>query len=187
LRKNNPLLRADYFQHAQLEFAPGLRDVFWFDERGFEMQPADWNNTDGRLLGLRRTSLQADGKVAAAIVLSNSDNAKHEFTLPQPCFDFCLMVDTHRPEYFDEPVTNNRVTLAAHSMVVLIGAVALQDIQQCAEKADAAQAQFNEGKGGAGEDNPDEERDAKNNAESDVEENYIEENVEEDTEAGESA
>src|SRR5690606_25293235 len=34
LRRQWPLLRGDYFHHARVEVVPGLRDLFWFDERG---------------------------------------------------------------------------------------------------------------------------------------------------------
>jgi hypothetical protein len=142
LRKNNSLLQPHYFQHGQHEWAPGVRDVLWFDERGYEMQPADWNNSAGRLLGLRRAAPQGDDRVAAALLLSNSDGAAHEFLLPPPHFDYCIMVDTQRPDCRDEPVQNNRVTVAPHSFVLLLGSVALQDIQSAQQRIADAQAEL---------------------------------------------
>src|SRR3546814_4935969 len=42
--------------HAQLELAPGVRDVFWFDENGDDLPEDHWNNPNARLLGLRRAA-----------------------------------------------------------------------------------------------------------------------------------
>jgi glycogen operon protein len=144
LRHANPLLRVDYFQHAQREFAPGLRDVFWFDERGCELQELDWHNTNARLLGLRRAALQDDGRrVGAIILLTNSDSATHEFHLPGPDLDYALLVDTARPAISDEPVVDNRVAVAAHSLVLLVGNLALQDIKPSHVDCDEALAESN--------------------------------------------
>lgn len=144
LRKQYPLLRVDYFQHAQIEFGPGLRDVFWFDERGCELQELDWHNTTARLLGLRRTGLAAEGTASAIILLTNSDSAAHEFALPEPYFEYSLIVDTARPEAASEAVQNNRVNVAAHGMVVLAGSVALQDIKPPTVNYGAAQVESSE-------------------------------------------
>jgi glycogen operon protein len=141
LRRANPLLRVDYFQHAQREFAPGLRDVFWFDERGCELQELDWHNTNARLLGLRRAALQDGQRASAIILLSNSDSAAHEFNLPGPWLEYALLVDTARPAVTDEPVQDNRVTVAAHSLVVLAGSLALQDIQPSHSECEEARAE----------------------------------------------
>jgi glycogen operon protein len=141
LRRAHPLLRVDYFQHAQREFAPGLRDVFWFDERGCELQELDWHNPNARLLGLRRAALQDDQRVGAIILLANSDGAAHEFDLPGPWLDYSLLVATARPAASDEPVVGNRVAVAAHSLVVLAGNLALQDVQPVHTDCDKARAE----------------------------------------------
>jgi isoamylase len=124
LRKNNPLLQPHYYQHGQLEWAPGLRDIFWFDERGCELQPADWDNPVGRPLGLRRAALRGEDRVAAVLLLANSDSATHEFVLPEPYFNYSVVVDTQRPDLHNEPVHNNCVAVAAHSFMLLSGDVA---------------------------------------------------------------
>lgn len=129
LRRSQQLLRMDYFPHAQIELAPGLRDVFWFDERGCELQELDWLNTNARLLGLRRAMLLDEQTVGAAILLNNSDSAAHEFSLPEPYMDCVLQVDTARPEVADEPVRDQRVVIAPHSFVLLLASSAVQDIR----------------------------------------------------------
>src|SRR3546814_9384964 len=61
---------------AQLELAPGVRDVFWFDENGDDLPEVHWNNPNARLLGLRRAAPMADddGKtIEAVIALFNAD------------------------------------------------------------------------------------------------------------------
>jgi hypothetical protein len=76
------------------------------------------------------------------LLLSNSDSAAHEFELPEPRFDYSIAVDTHRPECRNEPVQNNRVAIAAHSFIVVIGSVALQDIQTHRDQSAHAQQQL---------------------------------------------
>src|SRR3546814_12931957 len=70
LRREQPLLQGLYFQHAQLELAPGVRDVFWFDENGDDLPEDHWNNPNARLLGLRRAAPMADddGKTIEAVI-----------------------------------------------------------------------------------------------------------------------
>jgi isoamylase len=145
LRKKYPLLQAHYFQHAQIELAPGLRDVFWFDERGAELQPEDWNNPAAHLLGLRRAALDGAERLSAIILLMNSDSAAHEFELPEPYLDYVLLVDTQRPEQLDTPLKEPRVLVAAHSFVALAGNIALQDIRQSVPKSGAAEVERDDG------------------------------------------
>ncbi|HSB96528.1 MAG TPA: glycogen debranching protein GlgX [Spongiibacteraceae bacterium] len=150
LRGKYPLLRANYFQHARFELAPGLRDVFWFDERGCELQAGDWHNASARLLGLRRAQVidevqaqyerPVSAMASAVILLLNSDCAAHEFQLPEPHFDYSLLIDTHRPELCEEPVRTRSITVAAHSFIALAGNIAIQEIEQSHLYAGSAEA-----------------------------------------------
>jgi glycogen operon protein len=123
LRKASVLLRGDAFQHATEEILPGVRDVFWFDERGNELSQADWENANARLLGLRRAGLRDDGTVDLLIVLHNSDGAEHRFVLPAPHFDFRLCIDTQIPEKPESILAEEHYDVSGHSVVLLAAAV----------------------------------------------------------------
>jgi hypothetical protein len=90
---------------------------------------------------LRRAALQDDQRVGAIVLLANSDGAAHEFNLPGPWLDYSLLVDTARPAVTDEPVAGNRVAVTAHSLVVLAGNLALQDVQPVHTDCDEARAE----------------------------------------------
>lgn len=94
LRREHPALRGPLFQHAEKELAPGVRDVFWFDERGHEPSEEDWNNGAARLLGVRRVVRRDDGRFDVAVILLNADEGAHEFRLPGPHFGYQLLVNT---------------------------------------------------------------------------------------------
>jgi glycogen operon protein len=98
LRRSLPLLQGRYFQHSRIEVAPGLTDLFWFDERGQGMNHYDWNNPTGRLLGVRRARRRDDGGIDIVILLFNGDAAPHTFRLPEPAFDCCMLLQSAQPE-----------------------------------------------------------------------------------------
>lgn len=125
LRREHPLLQGPYFQHAQLELVPGLRDVFWFDENGEDLPEDHWNNPNARLLGLRRarfvTNDAGDTTVEIVIALFNADGDAYGFHLPHPALDYQLLVDSNDPERSALHVMDDSVEVAGHSVLLLIG------------------------------------------------------------------
>lgn len=153
LRRELPVLQGRYFQHAQIEFAPGLRDVFWFDERGIELKPEDWTNPNGRLLGLRRVGLRDDGSLDVVIVLISADGAEHEFAIPPPVLVWTVKIDSHDPSIVDAPLPANQYLLHGHSIAVLTARVRPEEIAPPdALKADAAAQAAIEPEAGAAND-----------------------------------
>lgn len=127
LRKTYPLLRGIHFQHARIDVAEGLKDIFWFDERGTELSPEDWDNPLARLLGLRRAARCPDGAVEVMILLFNSDSAAHRFKLPEPSFPFTYLLDTRGFVSSDDYVANAECEVEAHSVVLLTSRVPPSD------------------------------------------------------------
>ncbi|HVT35513.1 MAG TPA: glycogen debranching protein GlgX [Nevskiaceae bacterium] len=119
LRREQPLLQGREFQHARVDIAPGVRDIDWFDERGIELLPEDWNNANGRLLGLRRSRVLPGGGYESIALLCNSDGAAHSFRLPEPAQRWQLLVDTHRPAPGSVDLNGNQYEVAPHSAVLL--------------------------------------------------------------------
>jgi glycogen operon protein len=119
IRKEQPLLQGRYFQHARLELAPGLRDVCWFDERGIDMTPEDWNNGAGRLLGLRRAGKREADTLDVLVLLLNADSAAHRFRLPRPLFEYHVLADSQDPARSDGLNEEGYISVSAHSAVLL--------------------------------------------------------------------
>jgi len=119
LRRQHPLLRSEYFQHAQIEVAPGLRDVDWFDESGNELGGDDWQNGMARLLAVRRARRGEDGRVEALLLLTNADIAEHRFRLPAPTLDWRLVIDTRDPARPEQALGNAHYDVYRRSVVLL--------------------------------------------------------------------
>ena len=122
IRRRWPLLQGRYFQHAEIECAPGLRDVLWFDERGVELTTEDWLNPTARLLGLRRAGLRDDGDIDVLLLLCNADAAPHDFVLPPldgttPAYR--VLIDSNDVSVADHALHDARYTVAAHALVLL--------------------------------------------------------------------
>ncbi|MGH8445847.1 MAG: glycogen debranching protein GlgX, partial [Solimonas sp.] len=121
LRRAQPLLQGTYFQHARIEYAPGLRDIAWFDEDGIELSEADWHNPNARLLGLRRAGPCAghEQTLDVVIVLFNADGAAYRFDLPPPALDYRLLLDTDDPQRRELHTADGSVEVAGHSLMLL--------------------------------------------------------------------
>jgi isoamylase len=141
LRKKSCLLRPEYYRHDNREIAPGLKPVFWFDERGIELCEADWNNGAAHLLGLRRCEIDPNdpNKIQLMIALFNADSASHEFLLPKPVVNFQCTFDTGDttdPSNTESPPIGGHIAIAAHSLVLLNASVSLQELKIKTEPAD---------------------------------------------------
>lgn len=121
IRREQASLRGDCFQHGT-ELRPGLRDVEWFDESGEAMDAERWDFHEARLLALRRIARQADGRLAATLLLVNNDGDDHEFRLPQPVLRWQRLLDSADPQAPQEAIAE-AITVAAHGVVLLAAPV----------------------------------------------------------------
>ncbi len=140
LRREHPVLQGRYFQHAQIEFAPGLRDVFWFDERGSELKPEDWSNPNGRLLGLRRVAQMPDGSLDVVITLLSADGSEHAFEIPAPAAAWHVLIDTFDPAIDDVPLKEQKYLLRGHSVALIAARIRPEEVLPPAPQAEAAAA-----------------------------------------------
>ena len=98
LRRRYPILRSKTFLHGEEEPADGLPDIEWWDERGQRMEPADWENGEGRALLMRRAQKRADGSVQILSLLFNASGEALTFKLPPPCIARRVLIDSAHPE-----------------------------------------------------------------------------------------
>lgn len=134
LRHAHPALQGSYFQHAHIEFMPGLRDIHWFDERGTELQQDEWNDANARLLGVRRVIQAGNGDLEVLVLLLNSDGAQHRFTLSEPKFDYAVRVDTNDPAHIDVALADGHCDVAGHSLVLLTATMQAEQLLQATQE-----------------------------------------------------
>jgi len=95
-------LRDDLYFTAG-EVAPGISRLSWWDERGVELAQPDWDNGEGRILGLRRAAVTTEGHIELTALLLNADARSVAFKLPGP-FAWRLILDSANPEAAPGPV-----------------------------------------------------------------------------------
>ncbi|RDE04753.1 glycogen debranching protein GlgX [Sphingomonas aracearum] len=97
LRREHPLLRPNNFLYGEAA-ANGVNDLEWWDERGHQLSPEDWDNPEGRALVMRRARQLEDGSVEAITLLLNASGDAITFTLPAPDVPRTVLVDSARPD-----------------------------------------------------------------------------------------
>jgi len=123
LRRELGTLRCDYFQHGLLEPLPQVRDIEWFDENGDSMRLEDWQYWEGRLLCVRRARRLDDRRAELCLLLANNTVDELPFQLPQPLVRWLVRVDTADPGRIDQPIDEQSVRVAAHSVQLLSAVV----------------------------------------------------------------
>jgi glycogen operon protein len=97
LRRRYPVLRSKSFLYGE-DAATGIcSDIEWFDERGEQLSPEDWNNPEGRALLMRRATPSEDGAIEAVALLLNASDDTLTFTLPPPEAERLVLIDSTRP------------------------------------------------------------------------------------------
>jgi isoamylase len=79
------------------EVAPGIREQSWWDERGVELMPGDWDNGEGRVLAARRAARKADGSIEVTALLMNASSETIAFRLPGD-MPWSLVLDSAQPD-----------------------------------------------------------------------------------------
>ena len=92
LRRQYPTLRCDRYMGSDVVVSD-ISELSWWDERGVQLSQEDWNNTDGRILILRRAERKANGTVEVTALMMNADSNRISFKLPGP-LDWRLLYDT---------------------------------------------------------------------------------------------
>ncbi|WP_373928872.1 hypothetical protein QTN93_03700 [Sphingomonas aerolata] len=108
LRRDYPMLRAGNFLYGEDTPAEGLKDIEWWDERGVQLSPEDWENTNGRALTMRRAALCEDGRIQVVSLLLNASEGPLTFTMPPPSeVERMVLIDSAKPEQPPMPITDS--------------------------------------------------------------------------------
>jgi isoamylase len=97
LRKRYQLLRSPSYHYGE-EVANGIHDVEWWDERGMQLAPEDWDNTEGRALVMRLSREPVEGRLRTVSLVLNSSHEPLDFKLPSPGENRRLLIDSAHPE-----------------------------------------------------------------------------------------
>lgn len=98
LRRRYVVLRSPHFLYGQDTPGNGINDIEWWDERGHQLSPEDWDNPEGRALMMRRATATDDGRVEAISLLLNASADPITFTLPPPHAARTVLIDSAKPE-----------------------------------------------------------------------------------------
>jgi len=120
VRRTYPLLHASRFLHGEVEIAPGILDIDWFDERGQHLTEGDWHNPEGRALLMRRVRRLEDGSLQVVHLLLNASDTPMTFQLPPPHLDRRLVIDSADPRCPEREVDES-VEVQDHAAVLIVG------------------------------------------------------------------
>ncbi len=98
LRRRYPVLRAATFLYGQDSPGQGVNDIEWWDERGQQLSPQDWDNPEGRALMMRRATRNDAGELEAVSLLLNGSTEPITFHLPPPQATRTVLIDSAKPE-----------------------------------------------------------------------------------------
>ena len=128
LRREHAVLRSRHFLDGHREFAPGVNEIAWFDERGQAMTEAAWHDGNARTLVLRRAA-RTDDAIEILLLLLNPTVETIGFTLPGPAGPWSLVVDSAEPAATGQAIEGNRCAVAAHAAVLLVAHVPVEPAQ----------------------------------------------------------
>ncbi|HEX8590975.1 glycogen debranching protein GlgX [Pseudomonas sp.] len=106
LRQSHPILRRSRFLVGDYNEELGVKDVTWLSPSGDEMSTEQWEDPNGRCLGMlldgraQETGIRRRGSEATLLLLVNSHHDGVNFTLPEvpEGLNWTSLIDTNQPE-----------------------------------------------------------------------------------------
>jgi glycogen operon protein len=121
LRRQHPTLRCDrYLGTAAL--CAGLEELSWWDERGVQLSPEDWENSEGRILIARRAERRPDDVVEVTALMMNADANTIQFQMPGK-FDWKLLYDSRDPGIAPRRLEKETYEMEGRTVVLLTSEV----------------------------------------------------------------
>ncbi|WP_267387933.1 glycogen debranching protein GlgX [Sphingomonas sp. GC_Shp_3] len=110
LRRRFPVLHRARFLSGKIDEELGVKDVTWVNPAGLEMEPAEWEDTSARCLGMmidgraRATALRRRGEDETLLLIFNAWHDLINFTLPETADaeGWERLIDTNAPDASDE-------------------------------------------------------------------------------------
>lgn len=124
LRRRHPSLASPFYIHGSAELLPGIMDVEWFDERGRTLSCEAWQNGAAQLLAVRRVAVQGKSNADVTLIMLNPTERDRDFVAPEPRLPFRIALDTARPDGPESAAAPEQISVAAHSLVLLVAELA---------------------------------------------------------------
>jgi len=116
-RRRYASLRCDRYLGTG-EVAPGITEQSWWDERGLELAPGDWDNHSAHILCLRRACRKADGRTEVTALLLNAASEQILFNVPGE-LPWHLVFDSANLDAVPGPLTDNTYPVCDRAAVLL--------------------------------------------------------------------
>ncbi|MGV4878510.1 glycogen debranching protein GlgX [Acetobacter indonesiensis] len=120
IRRTHVSVRRGRYFHGHNEISPGVHDIGWFSPHGTVLSVEEWEDSEGRVLALRRATLR-DGDKDITLLMLNASSEPCTFVLPEPRGKWRFIVDSATPERDEESVAQSMTEyeVSAHSIVLL--------------------------------------------------------------------
>ena len=116
-RRRYSSLHSDRYLSGK-EVAYGIGALSWWDERGQELAPADWENFEGRALCLRRAAAGDNGRMEVTALLLNAGQQPILFHLPGS-LSWQMVWDSANPDAESGLLLNTDYLVADRAAVLL--------------------------------------------------------------------
>ena len=116
LRRRFRTLRSNKFL-GQQGVVDGIGELTWLDEKGQTLASADWNNSEGKALVLRRACKRSDGAIEITALMTNASGHALEFRLPGS-FAWTILLDTSDPEKPEARAESETITIPDRSAIL---------------------------------------------------------------------
>jgi glycogen operon protein len=116
-RRRYATLRCDrYLGTAAL--APGITEQSWWDERGLELAPGDWDNHSTHVLCIRRALRNGNGRIEVTALLLNTSSEQILFNVPGD-LPWHLVFDTANPDSVTGRLSDKTYPVSDRAAVLL--------------------------------------------------------------------
>jgi len=112
------VLRSKSFLYGGDELGHGIGDIEWWDERGEQLSPDDWNNPEGRALLMRRAVKLDNGEIEVVSLLLNGSDDAITFRVPPPQATRTMLIDSTKPDQ-GEVTFDDDYELGAHGAAII--------------------------------------------------------------------
>jgi glycogen operon protein len=119
VRAKHSVLRSRRWLDGNLEIAPNLKEITWFDEHGQLMTEESWREPEARTLVLRRAARHGRD-IEVTLLLLNAGDADVQFTLPPPQQAWTQLLDSADAASGEQAVQGDQLGVAAKAAKLLV-------------------------------------------------------------------